>query len=374
MHAQGLLDDPDAPVTDESTLAMIERLGFVQLDSINIVERAHHHILWTRMHAYRPEILDRLQRAGRLFEHWTHDASIIPAQWFPHWRHRFGKVAWGAWLRRRIGRDAKKTLDGILERIRREGPLTARDFEHRGRRGGPWWDWKPAKAGLEYLWRRGDLAVPYRVRFEKVYDLTERVLPHIHSAETPPREAHTAWACESAMKRLGIATPREIAQFWHLIDATTAAAWCRNEQSAGWLVAARIEGDPDRRISFVRPDWREAVRAAPNPPRAIRPLSPFDPVIRDRARCQRLFGFEYRFEAFVPEARRAHGYYVLPVLRGDRLIGRIDPRLDRAAATLHYRVCTWEGGRSAPTAGFMARALGPYRELLNAERTAVQPP
>lgn len=377
LEAQGLLADTARPATPAATLREIERLGFVQLDSINIVERAHHHILHSRLHAYRPATLDRLQREGLIFEHWTHDASIIPTAWFPHWRHRFDQVAWGSWLRSRMGKDYRQTLDAVIERIRADGPLQARDFEHGGVRGGQWWDWKPAKAALEYWWRRGELAVPHRVRFEKVYDLTERVLPHVHGLPPPERDEHVGWACRSALQRLGVATARELAAFWNLLKPGEAARWgaAAVERGDAVLVHVGAQNGSKPRLSYAIPDWRERAGAAPPPPPGIRLLSPFDPVIRDRARCQRLFGFDYRFEAFVPEPKRKHGYYVLPILRGDRLIGRLDPKLDRDQGVLRIRRIWWEP-KVRPTKVLrkeLDAALAAYAAFVGANRVEIDP-
>ena len=329
-------------------MAEIRRLGFVQLDSISIVERAHHHILWTRLPGYGPAMLAELQSQGRIFEHWTHDASVIPSEWFPHWRRRFAHIAWGSWLRRRVGRDHRRVTDHVIDRIRNEGPLLARDFEHRGRKGGAWWDWKPAKAALEYWWRQGELSIPRRERFEKVYDLTERVLKEHHAAPTPSIEMRTGWACRGALDRLGVATPRELAQFWNLTTISQAAAWCAAAVKRGDAVPVRVEGA--KSLSYALPDWEVRVKNAPPPPRGLRILSPFDPVIRDRARCQRLFDFDYRFEAFVPAAKRRHGYYVLPILDGHRFVGRLDPKLDRRGGVLQISHIWWE-----PRAGTRSR-------------------
>jgi len=348
----------------------VERLGFVQLDSINIVERAHHHILWSRLHAYRPAMLDGLQRKGRIFEHWTHDASVLPAEVFPHWRTRFGHVAWGSWLKGKMGKDHAVIAAAVLARIRAEGPLMARDFEHAGRKSGPWWDWKPAKAALEYWWRTGELAVPRRINFQKVYDLTERVLPEVHGLAAPAREAHVEWACAGALERLGAATPKEISGFWGTVTLAEARAWSGRAVADGRAVAAGLQshGGEGTRPGIAVADWRERAASLPDPPAGMRLLSPFDPLIRDRARCLRLFGFDYRFEAFVPEAKRKHGYYVLPVLEGERLVARVDPKLDRETGTLRIRGVWWEGKPTRRGRKALGAAVERYGALMDAER------
>ncbi|MCX5688498.1 MAG: winged helix DNA-binding domain-containing protein [Planctomycetota bacterium] len=331
--------------------AMIDRLGFVQLDSISVVERAHHHILYTRLDGYEAGHLEELQSTGRVFEHWTHDASIIPASFFPMWKHRFDKVAWGSWLRQQMGRNYKKTLEEVRLRIEHEGPLMARHFEAPNRKSGPWWDWKPAKAALEYWWRTGELAIPRREQFQKVYDLTHRVLPNEILAREHSSQEYVDWSCRSALERLGVATPRELAQFWGGITPAAAAAWCVKAERLGEIVPVQVEGTSGsavrRAVAF--PDWAQraaAAREGASEHEQMRLLSPFDPLIRDRARCLRLFGFDYRFEAFVPEPKRTYGYYVLPVLWSQgsesKLVARVNPAMLRSEEVLHIKGVWWE--------------------------------
>lgn len=346
VHGLGLTRSSPSPATPARVLATIESLGFVQVDSINAVERAHHHILWTRLPQYRPEALDALQAAGRVFEHWTHDASIIPTSLFRHWRPRFADAeswAWARWLHQKLGDKREAVLNHVLERIRSEGPLMTRDFDDPDHRAGPWWDWKPAKAALEYWWRAGKLAVPRRINFHKVYDLSERVLASAHAEPSPTVDEHTDWACRSALQRLHVATPLELSRFWAAVSAAQATEWLRLAAARGEVSPVRVEDHRgESRPAFAWTDWRERARRAGKPTDAVRILNPFDPLTRDRARCQRLFGFDYRFEAFTPAAKRKYGYYVLPILQGDRLIGRLDPDLDRSRSRLKIRKVWWE--------------------------------
>ncbi|HEX2225397.1 MAG TPA: crosslink repair DNA glycosylase YcaQ family protein [Thermoanaerobaculia bacterium] len=353
LAAQGLLDEPRGPVTAERLYDLIERMGFVQIDSINIVERAHHLTLGSRLQNYRPSLLDRLlERQRRLFEHWTHDASAIPTVWYPFWKERFERyrrrVMERAWWRERLGPDLDRALDPVRERLAREGPLMARDFEDpRGEDAErTWWGWKPQKAALEYLWRTGELVIARRVNFHKVYDLAERVLPELHAAPAPSPAEHLEWAGSTALERLGVATPQEIAAFWAAISIEEARAWCERAAAEGRAVAVEVEavdGSKPRR-AYAVPDWEERAAAAPAAPSRMRFLSPFDPILRDRQRALRLFGFGYRFEAFVPEAQRQYGYYVLPLLEGERLVGRADPKFLRDEGVLEIRRVWWEPG------------------------------
>lgn len=368
--------EPGPARCERNALSTISSLGFVQLDSINVVERAHHHILWTRLPSYRPAMLDALQRSGQVFEQWTHDASVIPTAWFPHWRHRFEGREMGSWVRLKLGKDGPRVLAEVRRRIEREGPLMSKDFESHGHKAGAWWDWKPARAALEHLWRTGELSIAARVNFHKVYDLTERVLPHVREMPTPDRAEHEGWACRTALERLGVVTPRELAQFWNAIDAKDAAGWCARAERAGEVERVMVEacdGSAPREAYATR-DWRErAARAGEETERnvaSVRLLSPFDPLVRDRARCRRLFGFDYTFEAFVPERKRKFGYYVLPILDGDRLVGRLDPKLDRARSRLTIRGVWWEPGVK-PTKKLRRRldeAVARYAAFLGADR------
>lgn len=354
LGAQGLLDDPRRAATAAGVQSLIERMGFVQVDSINVVERAHHLTLGSRLDAYRPALLaDLLERRRSLFEHWTHDASAIPTSFYPHWHHRFARfrkrVHSDGWLRERLGSGYRKIMDGIRERIRLDGPVLSRDFEHdrKGEPGG-WWGWKPQKAALEVLWRAGELAIVRREAFQKVYDLTERVLPQAHGlAPTDPRD-HDDWACRSALERLGVATPGEIAAFWHAVAPPVARKWCveailRGE--AEEVLVESVDGSSPRK-AVAGADWRERLKRLPAAPDRMRLLSPFDPILRDRKRASRLFGFDYRFEAFVPAPKRKHGYYVMPVLDGEALIARVEPKFRRDTGTLEIRGVWWEGRRN----------------------------
>ncbi|HMN95127.1 MAG TPA: crosslink repair DNA glycosylase YcaQ family protein [Phycisphaerales bacterium] len=371
--AQGLLDSPVGAAPANRVAACVERLGFVQIDSINVVERAHHLTLHTRLDEYRPASLHALLEDERmLFEHWTHDASAIPLAFYPFWHDRFArsavKIRRNAWWRERMGARPQRILDRVLERVRAEGPLQARDFDGPKRRGGAaaprdepagWWNWKPEKAALEYLWRTGKLAVARRERFEKVYDLVERVHGEHHARPQPTRAELIEWACISALERLGTATPRELARFWHAIELPEAKRWCDAAVRDGRVSPVRIAGagSPARGRGASRDssalagpftegvalvDWRTRLDAAPAAPPRVRILSPFDPVIRDRARLARLFDFDYRFEAFVPAAKRVYGYYTLPLLEGERFVGRAHIRADRPARRLVVDGLWWE--------------------------------
>ncbi len=352
LDAQGLLDDPARRATAKAVAKLVEKLGFVQVDSISRVERAHHLTLGARLDGYRPALLDRVAfEERRLFEHWTHDAALIPIAFFPHWKPRFASFAAHArskrWFRERMGDEPERTIARVHRRLRREGPLRARDFERGANRPATgWWDWTPEKMALEFLWRTGRVAIAGRDGFHKVYDLIERVLPEAHAAPEPDPDAHVEWACLSALERLGVATPMELTAFWRAIPIARATAWCRASVSAGRIVAVSVRGAAGAkpRAAFALPDFEQRLRRASAVPERTRLLAPFDPLLRDRARVERLFGFDYRFEAFVPAKKRRYGYYVLPILERDRFVGRLDPRHDRERRRLVVERLHWEPG------------------------------
>ena len=350
LDGQGLLDDPSRRAGPIGVQKIVERLGFVQVDSIQRIERAHHLILGARLDGYRADHLDHAAfRKRALFEHWTHDASLIPTQWFHHWKPRFAKtdarLRKSRWFTHRLGTNPETTIERVYGRIEREGPLQTSDFERTADKPATgWWDWTPEKAALEFLWHTGRLAIHGRDRFQKIYDLTERVFPEVHAKDAPQQEEHIDWACREALDRLGVATPGELAAFFDAISIAQAAQWCKQAATDGRIVPVIVEacdGSKPRK-AFASADWKKRVRRAGAAPDRIRLLAPFDPIIRDRQRAQRLFNFDYRFEAFTPASKRKYGYYVLPILEGQRLVGRLDPRHDRDREALVVDRVWWE--------------------------------
>lgn len=335
MAGQGLLRPPNKSA---DCAELIRGLGYLQIDSINVLERAHHLTLGSRWDGYRRPLLKRAFEQDRaLFEGWTHDACLIPVEHEPHWgvrRERFRNSS-GAnkWWTGRLGNNAAALQAQVLKRIEVEGPLPTRAFRTKEQKRGAWWGWTAEKSALEFAWKVGLLAICRREGFEKVYDLSERVLPPI--SKRPSREQTVAWSCSEAITRLGVATTRQIAAFWHFFKAAEIEPWCRAH-----LPQVLVDGE----IMWARPDYGDLVDKLKPAPRRLRLLCPFDPLIRDRARMERFFGFPYRFEAFVPKAKRQYGYYVLPMLMGERLVGRLDAKLHRKTSTLEVLGCWWEPG------------------------------
>ncbi|RVT86551.1 winged helix-turn-helix domain-containing protein [Rhodobacteraceae bacterium CCMM004] len=364
LHRHGLGASPSGPGRGADLLGLIEALGFVQVDSVSTVERAHHMILHSRRTRYRPAHLrPLLERDRRLFEHWTHDAAVIPTAFLGHWQHKFARDRafierrWKSW--RREGYQAR--FRPVLDHIARHGPCRSDTFaEPEGKTGEGWWDWHPSKTALEFLWRSGRLAVTRREGFRKVYDLAERVLP---PPRPVPSEAETVdWACAAALDRLGFATSGELAAFWDLATPAEAKAWVADALAQGRVDPLDVigaDGRPRRAVAW--PGTPAGAAALPPAPGVLRILSPFDPALRDRARAERLWGFRYRIEIFVPAERRSYGYYVFPLLDGEHLVGRLDMTADRAADTLAVtalwpeRGVRWGAGRQARLDAALAR-------------------
>jgi uncharacterized protein YcaQ len=381
MNAQGLLDDPSRRATSSTLRKLIEQMGFIQLDSINVVERAHHLTIASRLDNYQHQHFSHLLEQDRsLFEHWTHDASAIPTKWFAHWKPRFARerdrILAKPWWVQRMSEEPDKIIKHVRERIIREGPLRSKDFEHKQQgASSAWWGWKPQKAALEFLWSTGELMVARREKFQKVYDLTERVFPEHTDTLQPTEREHVDWACSTALERLVIATAKEIADFWNAIGIALAKAWCEDAVRAGRIVPVLVEsfGGSKPKPSFATFDWERRLRKLSEPPARMRLLSPFDPVLRDRARARRLFGFDYRFEAFVPEPQRQYGYYVLPILEGDRLVGRLDPKFERRDGLLNIRQVYWEPGIRVTRQRLreLERAVERLAQFIGAQRIAL---
>lgn len=349
LHRHALAEAPTGAAHGAALASLIRRIGFVQVDSINTVARAHDMILFSRRQSYQPAALKVLLETDRaLWEHWTHDASILPVETYSYWHHRFDRSAermranWDKWFRDGFA----DQFDTILSRIERDGPVSTSDVgEGEARSKGGWWDWNPSKTALEWLWRTGQLAITRRDGFQKVYDLTERVIPLPHRATRPDMPAMIDWACGSALDHLGFADATQLRAYWHSVTPAEVKSWLTRALASGAVEEVQIEGaSGDLRRAYARPGVIAEAAAAPEPTQRLRILPPFDPALRDRDRAEFLFGFRYRIEVFVPEAKRSYGYYVFPILEGDRLIGRIDVKAFRDAQALRVKAVWPEAG------------------------------
>ncbi len=338
LHLQGLTRPPHLALGDGGLAELIEQLGFVQMDSIPWVERAHHMILFARNQTYRTEHLARLHEKERgLFENWTHDASLIPAQFWPYWKHKFRrdeprlKKKFTRWQ----GEGFMGQVDALRDRVEANGILRSRDLEKPKGEKLEMWQWHDGKAALEYMWRTGQLAVPGREGFQKTYDLCHRVIHEDHYEREVDHEAFVSWACRSALDRLGFGSPGDIARYWDLLSIDEVKSWLdlQGAQETTSVIAESADGSKPREL-VARLDIESVIAQMKPLPDRIRMLSPFDPVIRDRKRLKWLFNFDYTIEIYVPPEKRKYAYYVFPLLERDKIIGRVDAQAKRAENTL----------------------------------------
>ncbi len=323
------------PVGEIDVLQIIKSLGFVQLDSIRNVTRAHHHILWSRNQNYRePMIGELLAKERSVFEHFTHDASVLPMEFYPMWTRQFARLE-AQVNRYEAYRRASRLADhdAIRKRIETEGPLSSHAFDTKVTGKKEMWDRPPHKRALDHMWYAGKLATSHRSNFVKYYDLRERVIPQQHLAAALDDAEQLDWLCHNALDRLGFATAGEVQRFWAAASAAEVKSWLAG--ASGQLVQAEVETAAGDWVSCYAPAHVEELldQAAPSTSR-LRIINPFDPVARDRDRLLRLFGFDYRIEIFVPPAKRKWGYYVYPLLEGERFVGRIELKADRRKGQL----------------------------------------
>jgi len=327
--ANGLASSPTGPL---DVLSLIRDLGYVQIDTIRNVTRAHHHILWSRNQNYREPMLWKLLQERSLFEHFTHDAALIPMEFFPVWQRQYDRMKAKLPFRQNW-KDGADLHNDIHERITNEGPLSTHAFDTKITGKKEMWARPPHKRALDHMWYTGRLATCHRKNFTKFYDIAERVIPSELKGHLVRDEVQMQWLCEFALSRLGIATPGELQNFWDVASAAEIKAWLAGAEDC--IEPVMVESH--------RGEWKEAFAALDIEARLanlkistsrLRILNPFDPLVRDRKRLERIFGFDYKIEIFVPAAKRKWGYYVYPLLEGDRFVGRIELKADRKTGTL----------------------------------------
>lgn len=302
----------------------LTQLGYVQIDTISVVSRAHDHTLFARVPNYRPEHLDRLVGRGEAFEYWFHAAAYLPMRDYrfslPR-KHAFRSGQRG-WHRSRD----QKLMRYVLDRIRAEGPLKARDFESNTPRRSGWWDWKPSKRALEQLFMQGDLMTSGRDGFQKVYDLTERVLPANVDDRVPSLEEYADHLIDVTLAAHGFATKKSFTYLRRGLPLRTAVDTRLGERCAAGDLCRQTLADGSR--IYLAPEDLDARQR--RPAARVRLLSPFDNAIIQRDRNQSIHGFDYQLECYVPAAKRRFGYFCLPILYRDEFVGRADCKAHRA--------------------------------------------
>ncbi|WP_271270870.1 winged helix-turn-helix domain-containing protein [Aliamphritea hakodatensis] len=325
LRAQGLHKPLGKGV--KGTLEAVSRLGYVQIDSISVIQRAHHHTLWNRVVGYHPEHLDTLIADKQVFEYWSHAAAYLPMRDYRFSLPRKQAIAAGDkhWFNRD---DHGRLMQEIRARITAEGPLMARDFEQPRKGTAGWWDWKPAKRALEQLFMEGELMAVERRGFQKVYDLAERVLPDGLDTSVPSEREYLEYLIRRFLSANALAKPEQCIYLLKGMQTPLKQAVAEMLEE-GTLVSVDVSGESYLALAGIEEGLRQRLPAG-----RIRILSPFDNLLIQRKRMQSLFGFGYQLECYVPEPKRQYGYFVLPIMFGSRFVGRMDVKAERKAGEL----------------------------------------
>jgi uncharacterized protein len=342
LSAQALLKPPPRQAQKQDVLTAIQKMGALQIDTISVVARSPYMVLFSRIGAYPSEWLDELLAEGSLFEYWAHAACFIPIEDYPLYRRMMlddlrGWSDGEQWLA-----DRATLVDEILNRIRAEGPLRSADFERRNGKGSGWWDWKEEKIALERLFDAGIVSIARRDKFQRRYDLSERVIQDLDQIEVPAFEETIRQLSLKAVQSLGAARRGWVPDYFRLKKVPTFKA-LRDLTAEGQLVEVPVE------------DWEEPVLVHPSQlefleqaetgritPSLTTLLSPFDPLVWDRRRAKELFDFEFTIECYVPAEKRRYGYYLLPILHQGRLIGRMDAKAHRKEGRFEIKALYFE--------------------------------
>lgn len=351
LAAQGF-GRPAASVGTRQLNLLLRRLGVLQIDSVNVFERSHYLIPFARLGEYDRAVLDRLTLARKAphIEYWAHVAALIPVTDWPLFQWRMQRYRDGHehdWF------EAKSdVMTWLLDELADKGPMRASEIEHdANERRGPWWGWSDVKIGLEIMFRRGLVASAGRTRFERTYALPEQVLPSkVLNRYVPELEAKRTLV-EQAARALGIATASDLSDYYRMLRAETTLA-IHSLVDEGLLLPVAVAGWKD--LAYLHRDAR-----IPRSVRATALLSPFDPIVWERGRTARMFGFHYRIEIYTPEPKRQFGYYSLPILIDEAIVGRIDLKSDRKASTLLVQNAWLEEGRDG---GTVAERIRPVLE------------
>jgi uncharacterized protein YcaQ len=372
LAAQGFADAPLGRAVDTRALRgrVLDRVGLIQIDSVNVLQRAHYLPAFSRLGAYDIGLLDKLSHYAprRLFEYWGHEASLIPVELHPLLRWRMRRAhddAWGGM--RRIAVERPDLVKAVLDDLRDRGPLTASQLAHldapRAPKG-PWWDWSDVKRALEFLFWSGEITSARRRRFERLYDVPERVIPaSVLAAPTPDDDEAQRELLRVAARSLGVATEPDLRDYFRLPSAESKARIPELVEN-GDLLPVAVEG-------WSAPAYMAPGARVPRQVEARALVGPFDSLIWERPRVERVFGMRYRIEIYVPKEQRVHGYYVLPLLLGDSLVARVDLKADRAAGALLVQAAHAEPGAPAETAEALAAELRRMADWLGLDDVVV---
>lgn len=350
LAAQGLLTPPRRKATKADVMSVIQRMALLQIDTISVVARSPYFVLWSRLGHYDPAWLEQHLSEGQLFEYWAHEACFVPTTDYGLLRHRMldpTSMGWkysATWIS-----EHKAEIRKILKHVADIGPVQSKDFARAdGAKGSGWWDWKPEKRHLEALFTTGELMVAERRSFQRVYDLTERVVPHWDDKrDLPTAEMAQSEMLRKSCRALGVVKASWVADYYRIkrggrgkFDAELHAM-----ADAGELIPVRIEGLAED--AFVHQDLAALLDAATSgnlKSTVTTLLSPFDPVVWDRKRASELFDFDYRIECYTPAPKRVYGYFVLPILSRGKIVGRLDAKAHRAQGVFEVKALYLEDG------------------------------
>jgi uncharacterized protein YcaQ len=357
--AQQFIGAGGAPKNTKTLAELVRRLGVVQIDSVNVLIRSHYLPIFSRRGAYQCGLLEKAAYEQRLlFEYWGHEASFLPVELYPlfRWRMDDARNGVGTWGRlRRYATSHKELVDSVLSQIRERGALGASELTDGGKSKGSWWGWSQGKEILEWLFWIGDVTTARRRNFERLYDLTERVVPEVvRASPVPSREDAQRELMLMGARAMGVATARDLRDYYRL-PTKDAALRLEELEEEGKLLPVAVEGWKqqaylDHHAKVPRQTQVADVAAL---------LSPFDSLIWERQRTERLFDFHFRLEIYTPVHKRLHGYYVLPLLLGDRIVGRVDLKSERQSGCLQVK------GGSVEADVKVGAVIAPLTELLS---------
>lgn len=357
LAAQGFDGRPTSASVQPARLnRLIERLGVLQIDSVNALVRSHYLPLFSRLGHYPPDLLDQAAwsqgRRRTLFEYWGHEASLLPLAMYPLMRWRMERASRGEGIYRQLaqfGQERQDVIRRVLASVREQGAVGAGSLSTRQEKAGPWWDWSAEKHALEWLFAAGEVTVAGRRGFERLYDLPERVFPSSVLQQSLPDEPQAQRALLlHAAQALGVGTEKDLRDYFRLDPADSRGRLAELEE-AGELVRCQVQG-------WKQPAWCRPTAKIPRKVAASALLSPFDSLVWERSRTERLFDFRYRLEIYTPAHKRVYGYYVLPFLHNERIAARVDLRAERALGRLAVHA-VHEEARGLDEEGMQALAL-----------------
>ena len=392
LHRQHLARPRTHGLTPGRLTRFVEDVGGIQMDSINVLERAHYLTVWSRFGPYDRARLDRLvYRRRLLLEYWAHAACLVPTSMLPWWKramldYRLRHTGWSGWLRKN-----SKLLASVADVIRANGPMGHGELEGRRppRGRGGWWNWRPVQHALHYLWMTGAVTIHSRRHFQKRFDLMERVVPAAAAIEAVSAEQFHRWHIERSLHAMGAAPEIDLTHYLTYPRGATSArrATLRALLAEGLVTAIEVEGSKTPWLALTR-DLPLLARAGRRPvaSEGTTLLAPFDSLLWYRERVSRLFGFDYRIEVYTPGPKRVHGYYTLPILHHGQLVGRLDAKTQRAERRLdvrHVHFEPWAARGVARATGEplldrdemlsgLAETLGSLARFMGAERVTVE--